>query len=137
VNFTVRGTSAIPASEAPAVLALRPTHPRHAPSVGQWNETEGRFASSRYVLWLASLNLPEPDSVDVSSLAGVCLAQGRPLTAAAILRVRLERFGYRFNACEAWLDRMERSDRQREFACYLRTWQDNVRVKHHHQKSED
>ena len=136
VTFTVSDTSAIPASEAAAIEALRLAVPRRQASREEWSEIQTRYAASRFLLPLVRAR--SGNSVPIAPLADTCLAQGRPLSAAAILQWRVTSLANNeeFRSCEAWLKQRERDPYERELSCFLRAWRERIQVLQRHHRWE-
>ncbi len=126
VAFTVRDTSAISSDETAALQILQLGRAGQLPSRDRWNGIRVGLMGSGYFPEIEGLFMSSQDSVGLEQMASTCLAQGRPLTAAAILRARFDRFSDNLNVYRAWIQRMERDDREAVSACILRSWRNLV-----------
>lgn len=136
VHFVILDSPAISAPDGRALEILY-ANPRPSRSMNQWKAIrEGDLRGSRYFAALADMYLPA-DSVDATGLANEYLESGGGvLGAVEVLRAKYRRFSGRLNACGAWL-RQAKSQARSEFSCYLKRWEELVRLRRLYGQTED
>lgn len=141
VTFVVGDESAIPSPEMRALELVQDSsgYYRMNPPLNRWETFRSQHLDrSRYLASLSRVYLPLADSVDVIELAKEYASHGGGrLGAAMVLRSKFERFSYRLNALEAWLNRVELQDSTGTFTCFLRMWKEIVAQGRKYGRSED